>query len=336
MYSRRFSFLRTLCGAAFFLLVTAEQGETATLPCVQASSLDAVVGCIVDHMPGADSQSFVAPSSTVQSDWRKVVRSMLGGVCTNTSLPRSLRANYVISPYSENGHNYCVLMESLDKDNNGLVDKGWGTFITAMQPLRELNIQAPHPIADAMTASEGIGIFTGTRSRSFLLAGTHRDSDPTLSTCQTAYSRPDAGHNTGTLFEPAVAELLAFYHSNGKPWTGLQFHGMADTTCDGVDTHMTYGLTSSPLTSDTIRTLKANLLWYNPAWSVTVPGDLPACSLNGTLNVQGRLLNNVPLTSVCTTSATAASKRFIHIEQKPLMRDPQNWVSAINDTWPAQ
>jgi hypothetical protein len=287
-------------------------------------------------MPGADAQSFVTPSSAVQNDWRKVVRSMLGGACANTSLPRSLRTNYVISPFTENGQSYCVLMESLDKDNNGLVDKGWGTFITATQPLRELSIQAPHPIADAMTAGEGIGIFTGTRSRSFLLAGTHPDSDPTLSTCQTAYSRPDAGHNTGTLFEPAVAELLAFYNSNGKQWTGLQFHGMADTGCNGVDVHMTYGLTSPPLTSDKIRTLKANLLWYNPAWGVTVPGDLPACSLNGTLNVQGRLLNNVAQSSVCTTSATAASKRFIHIEQKALMRDPQNWVNAINDTWPAQ
>ena len=336
MHSPRFSFLRTLCSAALFLLVVAERGEAATLPCLQSSTLEAVVGCIVDHMPGADSQSFVVPSSTVQSDWRKVVRTMLDGACANTPLPKSLRTNYVISPFTENGHSYCVLIETLDKEDNGLVDKGWGTFITATQPLRELSIQAPHPIADALTATEGIGIFTGTRSRSFLLAGTHRGSDTTSSTCQTAYLRADAGHNTGTLFEPAVAELLAFYNGNGKQWTGLQFHGMTDTACDGVDVHMTYGLTTSPLVSDKIRTLKANLTWYNSAWGVTVPGDLPTCSLNGTLNVQGRLLNNVPSTSVCTTSSTAASKRFIHIEQKALMRDPQNWVSAINDTWPAQ
>jgi len=333
--SRR-AFLHALCSAALFLLVTADQGETATLPCLQASTLEAVVGCIVDHMPGADSQSFVVPSSTVQNDWRKVVRTMLGGVCANTPLPKSLRTNYVISPFTENGRSYCVLMESLDKDSNGLVDKGWGTFITAAQPLRELSIQAPHPIADAMTAAEGVGIFTETRSRSFLLAGTHRNSDPTQSTCQASSLRADAGHNTGTLFEPAVAELLAFYNSNGNPWTGLQFHGMSDTSCDGVDIHMTYGLTTTPPAGDAIRTLKANLLSYNPAWSVTVPGDQPTCSLNGTLNVQGRLLNNVALTSVCTSSATAASQRFIHIEQKALMRDPQNWVSAINDTWPAQ
>lgn len=336
MHSPRFSFLRTLCCATFFLLVTAAQGETTTLPCLQASTLEAMVGCIVDHMPGADAQNFVAPSSTVQNDWRKVVRSMLAGSCPTTLLPKSLRTNYTLRPFAENGQSYCVLMESLDKDNNGLVDKGWGTFITAMQPLRELSIQAPHPIADAMTAGEGIGVFTGTRSRSFLLAGTHRDSDPTVSTCQSTFSRPDAAHNTGTLFEPAVAELLAFYNSNGKQWTGLQLHGMATTSCDGVDVYMTYGVTASPLISDTIRTLKANLLWYNPAWSVTVPGDQPACSLGATLNVQGRLLNNVPLASVCTTSATVASNRFLHIEQKTLMRDPHNWVDAINDTWPAR
>lgn len=330
-------FLRTFCTAALLLLVTVEHGKAATLPCLQSPTLETVVGCIVDHMPGAASQSFVVPSSNIQTDWRKVVRTMLGGACANTPLPKSLRTNYVISPFTdtENGKSYCVLMEALDKDNNGLVDKGWGTFITATQPLRELSIQAPHPIADAMTSAEGIGIFKGTHSRSFLMAGTHRGSDTTPSTCQTAYLRADAGHNTGTFFEPAVAEILAFYSSNGKQWTGLQVHGMSDTSCEGVDIHMTHGVTITPLTSDKIRTLKANLLWYNPAWSVTVPGDQPACSLTGTANVQGRLLNNVSLTSVCTTSATVASKRFIHIEQKALMRDPQNWVNAINDTWPA-
>lgn len=332
------SFLRALLSTTAFVLFFSAPGEAATLPCFQAPTLETVVGCIVDHMPGATSQSFVAPSSTVQNDWRKVVRSMLGGSCAHFVLPKSLRSNYVVSPFTdtENGRSYCVLMESLDKDNNGLVDNGWGTFITAAQPLRELNIQAPHPIADAMTSTQGVGIFKGTRARSFLLAGTHRGSDTKQSTCQSAYLRADAGHNTEPLFEPAVAEILAFYSSSGKQWTALQFHGMSDTSCDGVDVHLTYGLTSTPLATDKIRTLKANLLWYNPAWSVTVPGDQPSCSLKGTENVQGRLLNNVSLTSVCTTSAISASKRFIHIEQKALMRDPQNWVNAINDTWPAQ
>lgn len=167
------------------------------------------------------------------------------------------------------------------------------------------------------------------------MAGTHRGSDTAQSTCQTSSLRADAGHNTEPLLEPAVAEILAFYSSNGKQWTALQFHGMSDASCDGVDVHLTYGLTTTPLANDKIHTLKANLLWYNPAWKVTVPEDQPACSLNGVTNVQGRLLNNVSLTNVCTTSAMTASKRFIHIEQKDLMRDPQNWINAINDTWPA-
>jgi hypothetical protein len=334
----RSSFLRALLSTIAFVLFASDHGEAATLPCLQAQTLENVVGCIVDHMPGAASQSFVAPGSGVQSDWRKVVRSMLGGSCAHLVLPKSLRMNYAVSPFTdtENGRSYCILMESLDKDNNGLVDNGWGTFITAAQPLRELHIQAPHPIADAMTATEGVGIFKGTRARSFLLAGSHRGSDTKQSTCQPAYLRTDAGHSTEPLFEPAVAEILAFYPSNGKQWTALQFHGMSETSCDGVDVHLTYGLSTAPSATDKIRALKANLSWYNPAWSVTVPGDQPSCSLNGTENVQGRLLNNVSLTSVCTTSATAASKRFIHIEQKALMRSPQNWVNAINETWLAQ
>ena len=101
MHSPRFSLLRTLRSAALFLLVVAERGEAATLPCLQSSTLEAVAGCIADHMPGAVFAGFVVPSSTVQSDWRKVVRTMLDG-----DVPYFCVTNYVISPFTENGHSF--------------------------------------------------------------------------------------------------------------------------------------------------------------------------------------------------------------------------------------
>ncbi|MBC8449580.1 MAG: hypothetical protein H8D78_17675 [Chloroflexi bacterium] len=65
-----------------------------------------------------------------------------------------------------------------------------------------------------------------------------------------------------------------------------------------------------------------------------MPGESPECNLNGTTNVQGRLLNGVADDQVCGTAASGYSGHFIHIEQHFDYRDAQNWFTAINDTWP--
>ncbi len=61
---------------------------------------------------------------------------------------------------------YCVLAEVAlvgDPDK-----KAWGTFITRLDPQRELAIQIPHPLNDSNTPEQGASVFKTTGARSFL------------------------------------------------------------------------------------------------------------------------------------------------------------------------
>jgi uncharacterized repeat protein (TIGR01451 family) len=333
-----------------FTLGLASTAEAGTLKCnPAATSLETLISCIVAHMPGKLSEGFVVPDANTQDDWRGVVSEMLGNYCDdmagpNIILPLSLSPFYSISSFSDAGKQYCVLMETATNDvgnNVGKVSKGWGTVITNRSAKRELSIQVPHPIADIDTAAEGIGIFRDTEARSFIMAGTHRKANSALSACEPQVkgedgeflTESDAGHNVATLYQPAVQALPEFYDPLGVDFVAIQFHGMG-SSCPGVDVYMTYGLNLSPVSGDRLLTLKSNLKTIHPGWVVTVPGDLPVCSLNGSFNVQGRLLNQAP-GPVCTTAATSYTGRFIHIEQKPNFRIAGDWISTINDTWPA-
>jgi hypothetical protein len=196
---------------------------------------------------------------------------------------------------------------------------------------RELSHQAPHPIYDSTTENQAVGIFRDTNSRSFLMCGTHRNANSQTSPCQSSYQVADCAHNTGNMFQPTVEELLSFYGS--ASWHAIQWHGMAADSCSQVEAYLTHGMNLTPTAGDKILELKNNLLLYHPVWKVAVPGT-GACSLNGTTNVQGRLLNGVPPGSVCGTNAAAYTGAFLHIEQDPGFRTVADWVPAVRDTWP--
>jgi hypothetical protein len=300
--------------------------------CPSATTLDALVTCIRGQMPGSGSGGFVVPNATQQADWRWVVRQMLQGSC-DFVLPASLAGIMQIRTFTDsgNGKRYCLLMEVLDANNNGVVDRGWGTFIVDPNAVRELSHQAPHPIFDSTTENEAVGVFRDTNSRSYLMCGAHRNANSQTSSCQSSYQVADCAHNTGNMFQPTNEEMLAFY---GSPsWNAIQWHGMAADTCSNVEAYLTHGMNLAPVAGDKILELKNNVLLYHPTWKVQVPGT-GACSLDATTNVQGRLLNGVAVGSVCNTAATAYTGVFIHNEQDPGFRTAGDWVAAVNDTWP--
>jgi len=281
-------------------------------------------------MPGSGSNGFVAPSAAQQADWRTVVRQMLEGSC-NFAVPASLFGVMQLRTFIDtgNGKGYCLLMEIQDSNSNGKVDRGWGTFIVDSNADRELSHQAPHPIYDSTTENEGVGIFRDTNSRSYLMCGAHRLANSQTSSCQASYEVADCAHNVANMFQPTNQELLAFYGAG--PWTAIQWHGMAASTCD-VEAYLTHGRNQAPVAGDKILDLQNHMLTLHPMWNIGVPGS-SACTLNATDNVQGRLLNGVPAGSVCGTAAVGYSGRFIHNEQDPGFRNPVDWVQAVKDTW---
>ena len=304
----------------------------ANLTCSSSTTLEALATCIRNQMPQSGSNGYVAPTVAQQNDWRIVVDEMLNGVCTAT-LPASLTGIMQRGTFTDsaNGRSYCVLMEIQDANNNGFVDRGWGTFITYNTALRELSHQAPHPISDSTTESQAITIFKETDSRSYLMAGAHRNANSASSTCQSSYGSADAAHNINNMFHATNQELIAHY--GAADWTAIQWHGMAADTCSSTHVYPSHGRNVTPNSGDRIVTLRNNILVYHPTWDVDLPGS-GACSLNATDNTQGRLINGVPAGSECATAATTYNGRFIHIEQDPTYRNPADWLDAVRDTWP--
>jgi hypothetical protein len=200
-------------------------------------------------MPASGSNGYVAPTTTQQTDWRWVVQQMLGGSC-NVTLPASLAGITQVRTFADsgNGRSYCLLMEVLDANNDGKVDRGWGTFIVYNNATRELSHQAPHPISDSTTENQAIGIFRDTDSRSYLMAGAHRLANSGSSACQSSYGPADAAHNIDNMFQATTAELMNHYGSND--WWAIQWHGMAVDTCDAAQVYMSHGRDVLPVSGD--------------------------------------------------------------------------------------
>jgi hypothetical protein len=320
-----------LLGAA--LSIGVDSASAATLTCSSATTLDALATCIRGQMPGSGSNGFVAPTTSEQNDWRLVVNQMLSGSC-NFALPASLASIMQLRSFTDaaSGKSFCLFMEVLDANGNGKVDRGWGTFLVNPAAAREISHQAPHPISDSTTENQAIGMFGGTDSRSYLMAGAHRSANSGASACQSGYGPADVAHNVANMFHATNAELMAFYGATA--WQAIQWHGMAADTCSAAQVYLSHGRAVSPAPGDKNLELKNTMLGYHPTWDLEVPGT-GACTLNATDNTQGRLLNGVPAASVCGTAATSYTGRFLHIEQDPGFRLPADWIPAVNDTWPA-
>ncbi len=97
---------------------------------------------------------------------------------------------------------------------------------------------------------------------------------------------------------------------------------------------MSYGVEGRSVVVDLLSTLRKSIQADNPDWVVKLSGEARSCEVEGTLNVQGRLLNGVPSDAVCKVAASRASGRFIHIEQKSTVRDAEHWIKAVQSTFP--
>jgi hypothetical protein len=221
-------------------------------------------------------------------------------------------------------------MEELDANKDGFVDRGWAAVVIDPHAERELHHQVPHPVSDAETDDQAIAVFRATRSRGFVLAGAHRWANSAASRCQGSYVQADAAHNDETMFHATTEALMAFYGE--RPWWAIQWHGMAAGDCADVDIYLSHGINVAPDAADPIVRLRLRLLQEHPTWRIAVPGS-GACNLNGTFNVQGRLLNGVPRAEVCDAAAARNSGRFIHIEQDPAFREARFWSAAVADVF---
>ena len=303
--------------------------------CDTCITLDQLVADQKGKMPADESERYVAPSAQAMSDWETVVSGMMGGACVGP-LPASL-SGYELEVFADadNSEQYCVLAAVTDANDDGTMDTPWGTVIIYQDvSAKDISIDVPHPLHDSNTAAQGIAVFKGVGARSFVLSGSHRHANAAESDCDDGYLTADAAHTLNT-FQSSITAIMGHYDAVGEVHTAIQFHGMGSDSCPGVEAHITHGSNVAPQAGEAIDLLRNALEAAVPGdHDFTVPGDSPSCTMSGTSNMQGRLLNGVAAESVCTVSASGYTARFIHIEQKSFLRHADHhayWITALNN-----
>jgi hypothetical protein len=254
----------------------------------------------------------------------------------DSSNTASLAANYQIRTFKDSltSKSYCLLMEVLDTDLDGVVDKGWGTFIVNNNATRRnLNQSAPHPIFDSTTENQAINIFQDTDSRSYLMCGAHRHSNGmTGGTCDSKYGEADCAHQMDGMFHAAVVALNNYYAST--PWTHIQWHGKGNMQCPLVDVYGSQGFKGAQPPNSNVISLKAFMAINRHEFTFELT-DNSACDLDATDNVQGRYLNGA--TDICRANTGGmATNKFVHLEQSRHIRDggAEIWNLSVGQNWP--
>jgi hypothetical protein len=324
--------MRTLAIAAVVSLLLVGSAN-ADLTCPSSTTLDTLVTCIRDQMPKVNSNRYVAPTPSQRADWRIVVNQMLQGSCA-FAVPVSLNGIVQVRTFTDkgNGRSYCLLMEVRNQKHPRFVDHGFGTFLVYNNATRQLSHQAVHPIFDENTDIQAVTVFKDTDSRSFLMAGAHRNANSAASACLPDERESDPSHNVNTMVQAANEELLAYY--GATPWFAIQWHGMDATRCKRTDVHLSHGLNvHAPTDKIVVLRDKLRLHHQSPKWRVSLAGSR-SCKLNATKNMQGRLLNGVAAEHVCSTPASSITQKFIHIEQHMEFRTADDWIAPVTDAFP--
>lgn len=330
------------------LVVLVVKGSHASAVCPHCTTLEELYSHMRSMMPTSGSELYVAPSATVVADFELIVAQMMAGAsydgitegtrdCSSIDL-RSLTGLYAIDEFTDadNGVVYCALVtQSLASPwSNVVVNQNVGA--------KALSIDAAHPRFDSHTGEQCMAVFKGTHARSTVIAGSHRHANAAPSPCDgSGYHDSDAAHNTHHCFQSATKAILDTYETTtDDDYTVIQFHGMGQSSCPGVDAYVTHGTSVVPRAGekvDIFRNAMAHVMNDN-GLVFTVPGDSPSCNLVGSTNVQGRMINGVDSLESCTTKATSYSGRFLHVESKidlraktPAMHGA--WVNVVNTAY---
>ena len=325
--------LSLVAGMGLGLAVTTAAAAQQLLTCPEATTLDALATCIRSQMPQLNSNLYVAPTAAEQADFATVVTQMMNGQC-DFALPPSL-ANYQVRTFTDSVTNktYFLLMEVLDADVDGFVDKGWDTFIANNNATRPtLNQSAPHPIFDSTTENQAINIFQDTDSRSYLMCGAHRHANGTSGgNCESNFGEADCAHQDNNMFHSAIVALNQYYGST--PWTHIQWHG--NVTCDPLDVYGSQGFNAAQPSDSNVASLRDLMAINQPGYTFELTGTGSACNLNATDNVQGRYLNGA--SNICLSNAGGTpTNKFVHLEQSRNIRmgGAEVWNLSVGQNWP--
>ncbi|CCN46672.1 hypothetical protein MADA3029_420139 [Vibrio nigripulchritudo MADA3029] len=264
------------------------------------------------------------PSAQDLATFKSAFQALMDG---NTSAASNLVSplDYDVIEYHDSvtGKLFYVLQEKYPLSDSR--SNGGGTYVYDPSGVSAV-LQAPHPRHDLFTATQSIDDFFYTSSKYLMLAGTHRNSNTTLSQCTNGnYKESDVAHQTSSYFQSVHESIDEFATPNT---VFIQYHGFGSTTLKKLQKQC--GTTSSKMLniSEGVRYATSdNSSSFMHALRRQVESEnlIEACiygndttSLGGTWNVQGRFTNHS--SNACHTNASSSQKRFVHLEQSYSVR----------------
>jgi hypothetical protein len=271
------------------------------------------------------------------------------GNCKDIVVPSALVGNVMVRPFTDqsNGKEYCILMDHKDSNANGKYDDGFLFFVTPNYRAdihRRLHFHAPHVQVETICSGQALKILKESGAHSVLIPGAHRGAYNNASTCHVTKLATEATEDDRLAFH--IAFKQTYLTSNREGWnpTYIQWHGMTTAACA-----VNYGYATTTNVFISLGTINSTFYQNGSiaialrdsvrAWTTNVPlTETPAthpCDQIAVNNIQGRVLNGVPLGSECAVSTSSGvSGKFISIEQHTNWRSHTGWYDTIRSVFP--
>ena len=295
--------------------------------------IETYMGSFISGVPGDSGSNYKKPTSNQLVKWSIVINAILDQSISEAVL-KSSELNYQINEFTDTttipNQVFYILEEKSIKENH------WGLYVFSKTPsISNLVIQSPHIKNDINTGKQAVYCFKNNLAKAIFLNGTHRCNHSSFSSCSgttttcnsgsQSYRISDMAHNTNTIFQKTT-EILYTNISNS---VFIQLHGFGKNDTDPY-VIMSNGTRETPTIDYALQIKEALMNEDNSLTFKLAHLDTDWTRLIGFTNTQGRFINGS--SNPCSTSATATTGRFIHIEQeKSKLRENQDgWLKMSN------
>jgi hypothetical protein len=334
MYSPRwksmpFFALLLLCGALLSSGAAGAQSYTTL-----SQDLVTWTETTADNLPFRDSFGFVEPTAQDIVEFQEAVDALLDGDLA-TADTEAADVDYEVVLFTDIG-NGNELLHGLFPIATNSDGRGYFLVRPEAQTRRRLVLEAPHPRNDQRSAVVASEVFRASGARAFFFAGTHRCANTGQFTACTGTTEACSATAQSFLESDMAHTDQSFFHAfhtlasvEDTDTITLQLHGFSSDASDPefVASNGTQTDVGDPLyiTNLLTTTLEAGIAAFvAPA---TPAKDGASCNRIGdqdqlcaTHNTQGRFLNNSA--NACSTAASTASGRFVHLEMSSDLRHP--------------
>jgi hypothetical protein len=286
------------------------------------------------RISGADSGGFREPRGTDMAAFERAFTVLLSGSPTPEAVADLASLGFTTTRFrdSQGAGGDWLLVEGRKED-------GGGTFAVNLAPARDLWIEAPHADSDEGTLAQGAEQAVALGARALLVTGSNR--------CAAAEATPCAGVTKMCGGELKVSDVAHFdrnfftsahraLRDRFRDAVAVQIHGMDAPGAEAAVLSNGTEETRPDGVSVRLRDALNSRLKGSRAYSCNDRGDDGKHRiLCGTNNVQGSLDNGE--SDACNGRPTAASDRFLHLEQAESVRLGRNgpvMVDAMAEAFP--